>query len=292
MLISLLSLLEKSNEIWKNIEVCVLARWDELYDLLCSDFSIIQKTFPNHKLKIKDIQHWDVSHIPINKHNRPVSSYLRLLIPELSEDYNNKSIYLDADTIIHQYPHDVDLKNNPVWAYEEWDIHLRRFRSLYTNTADWYFNSWVLYFNNKQYLLENINDKVCDFLQNNKTNLPDQDALNYAVKDIWIHKLSQSYNTLPRQYKKKLLNEIFVFHYAGKKPREKSHNIPFVYVDLLVNYQDKLSNILNTTSNNKKFSYEIDLYGQTKIILKEILWEHYYRLMRLKEITSWIWNNK
>lgn len=284
MLLSLLSLLLQSDIVWKNVQVCVLSRWDELYELLNADFSILQKKFPNHKLNIKNIQQWDVSHIPIAKHTRPVASYLRLLVPELSKDITNSPIYLDADTIVHKYPDHTDLKNHPLWAYEEWSIALRRFRSLYDKNINWYFNSGVLYFNNEQYLWNEISNNICDFLWKYKTNLPDQDALNYALKDIGINKLSKSYNTLPREYHDDILSKVFILHYAGKKPREKQHNIPFTYLDCLVKHQNTLSDILNDTSNNKEFSYEIDLYWQTKLILKKILWENYYRLMRLKQI--------
>ncbi len=152
--------------------------------------------------------------------------YYRFFIPKILSKYD-KILYLDCDIIVNGSILNLfeqDLSNDLLGAVSEID---------FSNPQ--YFNSGVLVFNVKQFLEENICEKLIDYVNKNQNlNLPDQDALNFICKNR-ITYFSRIYNyyvtpafresSVIKQLKIRNYAKIKILHYTQKEK-------PWIYCKL------------------------------------------------------------
>ncbi|MDD3645907.1 MAG: glycosyltransferase family 8 protein [Candidatus Gracilibacteria bacterium] len=160
-----------------------------------------------------------------------------------------KILYLDSDTIILgdiSEIWDIELGEKIVGAVQQDKPNS------FPLSID-YFNSGLLIINKNNWLENNVANKVIDFLKSNgHYGWPDQDGLNFVLKNNWI-KLPSEWNCL-NFYNKKLNTKLF--HFAGLKPwRWESLNpynveyYKYLYKTGLYNKTDKIHYIWNKAIN-------------------------------------------
>jgi lipopolysaccharide biosynthesis glycosyltransferase len=180
------------------------------------------------------------ANLPLYRH-LTISSYYRLLIPEVIPTHFDKAIYLDTDMVVTGNLAElwnIDIGDNYVLAVQ--DDH-----QLYMSIAyDWktyqalglspdakYFNSGLLVINLEKWRTENIGKQVLESIK--KENLAnDQDGLNVVLVDKW-GELHPRWNQMPRIYHysswekspfnkdvyNELLHQPYIIHYtATPKP--------------------------------------------------------------------------
>lgn len=157
----------------------------------------------------------------------------------------DKILYLDSDTIV--FWNIRELYNTDIWENIIWAIKQEKPKEFPLDIE--YFNSWVLLINKNKWLKFDTKNKVIKKLKENWHYWwPDQDALNFVLKDNWC-KLEKNWNCL-NFYDKKL--DIKLFHFAWLKPwRWESLNpynmayFKYLFLTWLENKRDKIIYKLN-----------------------------------------------
>lgn len=145
----------------------------------------IKQYMQSKKISFRHIQIEDkFTNIKVNYHFNSVIFY-RLLIPEIFNDYE-KILYIDSDIIFLDKIDElfkIELGNNILAAIPKHDYFL--IPEYLKNKTKTYFASGLLLINTQKFLDAKIYEKCLDFLENEKYEMPDQDALNATV-DSWL----------------------------------------------------------------------------------------------------------
>lgn len=269
-LLSILSLLQSAEKESQCIDIKVLCFTNELFDILANDLSILSSKFSSQAEPYL-VEPWDTNHIPLYCHRRPLASYGRIIIPRLFDSLQWPVRYLDADTIIKNTPDITEMSENPISAVEESIFSAHRFWYRHKHILlNWYFNAGVILYNIKSFNDNNIENESMSFLQHNPhSNLPDQDALNYACRD-WFDKLPASYNLSPLNYTIDTDN-IKVLHYAGNTKPWHRNNLPLTYIENLRNLQNDLLNFLEIKDKITIIDPSCNLWSQLKKNISQLL---------------------
>ncbi|MEZ8727025.1 glycosyltransferase family 8 protein [Vibrio cyclitrophicus] len=165
--------------------------------------------------------------------------YGRLYIDKLVSNDIDKIIYLDCDIVVLSNIKNLwetQIKGYSIGAVPELESHIKK--SLMSRFGlDNYFNSGVLVLN-----LENIR-KSCNFsksiafLENNKLDYPDQDALNIIFKGDWFE-LDSMFNFMSSTF----TEQADIIHFALAKPwsAEVSNENSYYYYFYEQNYPYRL----------------------------------------------------
>ncbi len=172
--------------------------------------------------------------------------FYRLLIPELFNTYK-QSLYLDSDMIfLGNIDALFDRKSKEftlgvVSRGDKYDVPQRM--QSYTNT---YFASGLLLINHHSFSKNKVFEKCIYFLENFSYEMPDQDALNYAVQDKNIHWIPNEYGVLTHQadFDKSNLNSAKILQFCGsQKPWKYGNNHPCKEMYLEIRSQTPFSSI-------------------------------------------------
>ena len=137
--------------------------------------------FEKSSLKIEFIYiDYDFSWIPVGYHFNSVI-FFRLLIPSIFKN-ENKILYLDSDILFLSNIDEVfdfDLGSNILAAIPRDKIHgIPEYLQGYVKK---YFASGFLLFNVNEFIKQDCFNKALFYLRTRHYEMPDQDALNYAV---------------------------------------------------------------------------------------------------------------
>lgn len=140
-----------------------------------------------------------------------ITTYYRLLIPQIVPENFDKVIYLDSDTIVKgdlEQLWNTEIGDNYVLAvqddnqlYISMSGGLRNYRELGIDPNWKYFNAGLLVINLKKWRIDNIGSKVVEFIEQNKQYVRDhdQDGLNGVLAGQW-EELDPRWNQMPRIY--------------------------------------------------------------------------------------------
>ncbi|MCC5637486.1 glycosyltransferase family 8 protein [Nostoc sp. CHAB 5844] len=149
------------------------------------------------------------ANLTLNRH-LTISSYYRLLLPEILPPEFTKAIYLDSDMVVTDNLNElwnIDIGDYYVLAVRD-DVllnismcqSLQNYRELGISPDSKYFNSGLLVINIAKWRTENIGNKTLEFIKNNQKYRPnDQDGLNAILADKW-GELHPKWNQMPRVY--------------------------------------------------------------------------------------------
>lgn len=166
----------------------------------------------------------------LNSTHFTVAIFYRLFFPFLISENIDSLLYIDTDTIVLGDLHTLYSTNlNAFPVGVAIDTGMRRYNDPLLQKIgvdkDKYFNSGVLLINLKEWKKQKISENTLQFTLENQHVLkyPDQDALNYVLKDNY-YKLSNSYNftwndiseDIPK--KEILKQQIVILHYTAIKP--------------------------------------------------------------------------
>ena len=181
----------------------------------------IESFFYSIDLKIEIIKIEDVfTGFEIKYHFNSVIFY-RFLIPEVFKNYE-KSIYIDSDMVFLgniDLLFEIDLEGYIVGAVSrgnKFDVPLHM-----KHVTSTYFASGLLLINHKNFKCEKIYEKCIYFLKNFNYEMPDQDALNYAIKDKCVYWISSDFGVLTHQenFNKDELDDVNILQFSGgQKP--------------------------------------------------------------------------
>lgn len=182
-------------------------------------------------------------YLVVKVENFPVPIYYRLLVAKILPETIHKVLYLDADMVIR---HDLS---------ELWNVSLsEKAIAAIPNQSDcghyWdrleyekslgYFNSGVLLLNLDYIREQLLTDHFVNYIKNNPEKLlcPDQDALNYVLKDCKLM-LPVRYNAQEGFYRippekvfddanelEKEITDPYIVHYTKEKPWAKDCKHP------------------------------------------------------------------
>lgn len=145
----------------------------------------IKQYMQSQKISFRDILIEDkFTNIKVGYHFHSVIFY-RLLLPKIFNDYE-KILYIDSDILFLDSIDElfkIELGDNILAAIPKHDYFLIP-EYLKGKTKN-YFASGLLLINTQKFLDSKIYEKCLDFLENEKYEMPDQDALNATV-DRWI----------------------------------------------------------------------------------------------------------
>ncbi|WP_416670707.1 glycosyltransferase family 8 protein [Egbenema bharatensis] len=199
--------------------------------------------------------------------NHPISSYYRLLLPEIIPAHVNKVIYLDSDVVVEAdlaKLWEQDLGENYLLAAQNqvdgillnsWhlnhSVESLDLKQYGITPEDKYLNSGVLVINLEQWRQDNIADQVLNLIANHPDfPFPDQDGINIVLAGKWkeldprwnqthvVHSFTSPQETpyAPQLYFD-LIHHPFIIHYTGRpKPWSKDCTHPqadrfFKYLD-------------------------------------------------------------
>lgn len=173
--------------------------------------------------------------LPLYNH-LTISSYYRVLIPEVLPKHFQKAIYLDSDMVVTgdlAELWNIDIGDNYVLAVQD-DHQLymsiadswKTYQALGISPDSKYFNSGLLVMNLEKWRTDNIGRKVIEYIKKeNLTN--DQDGLNVVLAGKW-GELHPQWNQMPKIYNysswkespftedvyNKLLHQPYIVHYT------------------------------------------------------------------------------
>jgi len=165
-------------------------------------------TYGKDQFSLTDITTLLPADLPLlSPHNTYISgtAYARFLVPMLAKARSNRSLYLDADTLVTGDLSElttVDLLGRPVAAVRDHIISnvshpqgLPNWIDLGLEPDSFYFNSGVLLFDNAAWRSSDLTDRLYSYCRQRGEALElfDQEALN-AVAGRDIHVLDASYN--------------------------------------------------------------------------------------------------
>lgn len=145
--------------------------------------------------------------------------FYRLLIPKIFSKYN-KSIYLDSDIIFLgniDYLFELNIDGYVVGVVERKDRYdIPKHMRSYTDT---YFASGLLLLNHQEFSNKKIYEKSIYFLENYNYEMPDQDALNFAISDDWIYWLPYEYGVLTHEssFNRSKLDQVKILQFCGSQ---------------------------------------------------------------------------
>lgn len=192
-----------------------------------------------------------------------ISTYFRLLIPELLPQKYEKVIYLDSDLVVnHDISKlwDVEIGESYLLAVQDAGIPyvssqygLMNYEELGIPSHCKYFNAGVLVINVRKWRIGNIGKKVIDYLEKNRSYIRwwDQDGLNAILAGCW-GELDPRWNQVPTIHEypgweespfseevyKNVVRDPYIIHFAqAEKPWNSRRYHPanelfFEYVDM------------------------------------------------------------
>ena len=152
--------------------------------------------------------------------------YNRFLIPLILKDITDKVLYLDADIICLKPIKDlkkINIDDKIIAVVEESNDYVvkKRIKDLHLKTNK-YFNSGVLYINIKNWLNNDINNKLINYAKTASDLIfPDQDILNVVLEKNCLY-IDKKYNyTFDVRYKSNryiytIPDNIVFLHYVGR----------------------------------------------------------------------------
>ena len=180
-------------------------------------------------------------HLVVKIENFPISVYYRLLAENVLPKDIDKILYLDADIIVRHNLRELwetNIINHAIGAVVNQSDGLKFWERLNYPVSKGYFNSGVIIINLKYFRKHEIGKALLNFIINNQDALmmPDQDALNFVLKDAKIH-LPLRYNVQEGFYRvpptitdSKELEEAvadpYILHYTKEKPWDSKCNHP------------------------------------------------------------------
>lgn len=129
---------------------------------------------------------------PYDRSDVTVTSYFRLIIPNIFGEEIEKVIYIDCDTLIIgniEELYETDIRDYYLGAVRDFveaavlQIDCKHYKDLKR-----YFNAGVLLINIKKMREDDIVKKSFDFIRDNikELHFPDQDTLNYLCNNHWL----------------------------------------------------------------------------------------------------------
>ena len=222
------------------------------------------------------------------------ATYNRFLIPNILKDITDKVLYLDADIICLnsiKLLEKINIDDNIVGVIEEANKYVEKQQikelELISNK---YFNAGVMYINIKEWIKNNINDKILNLLKSKKKFMfNDQDILNIVLENKCIY-MDKIYNYTfdvrykPNRYIYDLPKDIVFLHYVGKyKPWQKWCMHP------VKNFFEKYSKIslwkdipLDEPKTYKQMKHMGKSYSIYNKRLKSIYWYLKYAVYKIK----------
>lgn len=203
-----------------------------------------------------------------------VSTWYRILLPQLLDKDIKKILYLDSDTLVNGNLEElfkIDLKDYSLAAVPN-VLYLKEsyLKRLSMNKSENYICAGVMLINLEYWRQNDITEKIFSFANNYSRLLvcPDQDAIN-VVNDGKIKLLPFEYGYLLDFPGKQ---QSIIFHYGYLKPWKFTKNCP--YFNIWKKYNNNLLNPINLYIPNlivylKAFIYKLNtLIGLRNLILK------------------------
>lgn len=222
------------------------------------------------------------------------ATYNRFLIPNILKDITDKVLYLDADIICLnsiKLLKNFNIDDNIVGVIEEANKYVEKQQikelELISNK---YFNAGVMYINIKEWIKNNINDKILNLLKSKKKFMfNDQDILNIVLENKCIY-MDKIYNYefdvrhKHNRYVYNIPSDVVFLHYVGKfKPWQKWCMHP------VKNFFEKYANISlwkNVPLDEPKTYKQMKHMGKSYAIynkkLKSIYWYLKYAVYKIK----------
>ncbi len=196
-LASLVSLMENANlalDTKININLMTEGLVKEDYKLLEEIISL----YPAFKLTVYPIEEFNIEKYNIPKWLNTQVANARLFFQEILGDKvknMEKILYLDSDTIVIDDLRGLEKYQEGIYAVKDSALpsYCRKLN------VDNYYNSGVLYLDPKNWIENNYQEKIVDFVKYNRDfdfSYPDQDLINVVLKDE-LKPLEESYNVSP-----------------------------------------------------------------------------------------------
>lgn len=212
--VSIFSILENNPDLMLNFHLFVTEIAEEDKEKLRN----ISSNSKNFNLSVYYINTDFFKDLPISEHFS-TAIYYRLVIPYVL--YNEEYVlYLDTDIIcLGGIAEIFEIRTEKTISVIE--DHLISKEYLYSLeevgfSIKPYFNSGVLFINNKRWVKLKIFEGVLGFIKNNNFKYPDQDALNLLLQDD-KNIISKKFNFIEWEetYYNKKLNDIILLHFIG-----------------------------------------------------------------------------
>lgn len=193
-----------------------------------------------------------------------ISTYYRLLIPDLLPQQLKKAIYLDCDLVVNnnlQQLWTIDIGDSYLLAVQDMGIRevsnprggLHNYQELAIPSNSKYLNAGVMVLNLEKWRTENISTQAIEYLEQNKEHVLnwDQDGINAVLAGKW-RELDPRWNQTPSVYKyqswtdspfteeiyKSVIQQPYIVHFATAiKPwhyycEHPAKDLFFQYLDL------------------------------------------------------------
>lgn len=194
---------------------------DEIIDKDREKLSLFIKKYPNVCIDIYYFDSIKLESINRNTCIRCPSMCYRIIMPYIIDSTIKKLLYMDADMLCVGPLDKLDEAGSEICILsavrDEGDVSnkLKEDKKLIgLSEKDDYFNSGILYIDVDKYVANDTADKCYRLLKNINTAMPDQDALNVAMKDKWC-KLSKGMNHFYKKDVDWIADNIKIVHYTG-----------------------------------------------------------------------------
>jgi lipopolysaccharide biosynthesis glycosyltransferase len=227
-----------------------------------------QKIIASIGSKVTDVKWIEPSKTALEKlevsEKYPVSTYFRLLLPQILPQHLKKIIYLDTDLVVNgdlAQLWNIDVETNYVLAAQDAGyfnlsnvLHLKDCEKLEGLLNCKYFNTGVLVINLEKWRTDKIAEETIQFLENNPQHIlfADQDALNVVLAGKKWGELDPRWNQVHSIYQysswqdspfeeevfHNVLNDPYVIHFTTPpKPWQNGCHHP--KKDLFFQYLDQ-----------------------------------------------------
>jgi lipopolysaccharide biosynthesis glycosyltransferase len=200
--------------------------------------------------------------LPLDRTSFPLTTYMRLFIPNIVGAGNSKALFLDVDMIVLEDISKLwyqDLGEYVIGAVQdprlqtvdnEWGGILN-YQQLGLAPKTKYFNAGLLVVNTVKWAEQNLTQRIINCVDNNikYANYPDQYGLNVILADQWLE-LDARWN----YFASDTLDDPFLIHFISRKPIYTTYSNNPKYKQLFDNYR------LQTPWKNAKPIGELNRY--------------------------------
>ncbi|GAB3918950.1 glycosyltransferase family 8 protein [Mucilaginibacter boryungensis] len=183
--------------------------------------------------------------LPIDHTSFPLTTYMRLFIPNIVPPGTKKALFLDVDMIVLEDISKLwneDLGNYVIGAVQdprlltvdnEWG-GIFNYKELGLEPKTKYFNAGLLVVNIPLWTEQSLTQRIIDCVNNNIkfANYPDQYGLNVVLANQW-HELDTRWN----YFASGDLKDPYLIHFVSRKPIYTTYTNNPYYKELFDNYQ-------------------------------------------------------
>ncbi len=194
---------------------------DEISEKDRTKLSLFVKKYPNISIDVYYFDLFKLESINRNTCIRYPSMCYRIIMPYIIDSTIKKLLYMDADMLcvgsLDELLADASDACILSAVRDEGDVSNKLKddkEAIGLSDDDDYFNSGILYIDVDKYIANDTADKCYQLLKKINTVMPDQDALNVAVKDRW-GKLPMEMNHFYKNDVDLITDNIKIVHYTG-----------------------------------------------------------------------------